>query len=155
LVCILLIIILAGIILGLIHHYNVCRYNGRIIVTFFINGIKIKGNTTMVSMSYSQKVTVEIQAVDSNGNPAQVEAGSINVSSSNPEVCSIVRDAENENRFDIYGSNNGTVGVAQIDISADADLGEGVSTITGFIGVEITPKQAVGLGITIGEPVEQ
>jgi len=109
----------------------------------------------MVSMSYSQKVNVQLNPVDSNGNPAQVEPGSVSVVSSNEEVCKVLRDPENETVFEILGSNDGTVGTAQIDISADADLGEGVTTISGFIGVEITPKEAVGLGFNIGEPVEQ
>ena len=106
-------------------------------------------------MSYSQKVSVEINPVDSNGNPAPVEPGSVTVESSDLSICTVEKDPDNENKFDILGSNDGSAGVAQIDISADADLGEGVTTITGFIGVEITPKQAVGLGLTIGEPVEQ
>lgn len=106
-------------------------------------------------MSYSQKVTVEISAVDSNGNPAPVEPGSINIQSSDENICSIVRDPEAENKFEIRGNNAGVVGVAQVDISADADLGDGVKTINGFIGVEITPKEAIGFGLNIGEPIEQ
>lgn len=109
----------------------------------------------MVSMSYTQKVSVELSPQDSNGNPAQVEPGTVAIVSSDESVCSVVRDSENELKFEILGSNNGTVGTAQIDISADADLGSGVETITGFIGVEITPKHAVGFGFNIAEPVEQ
>lgn len=109
----------------------------------------------MVSMSYSQKVSVQISPVDSLGNPATVEPGSVNVVSSDESVAMINRDTENELNFEIIGNNAGRVGVAQINISADADLGEGIVTIEGFIGVEITPKQAVGLGLVVGEPIEQ
>lgn len=150
-----LISIIAGIILILINHYYSCRPKGRIKTKLFINHIKIEGEDIMVSMSYTQKVTVQLKPVDSHGNPAQIEPGSVNIINSNEEVCKVLRNPDDEKIFEILGSNDGTVGIAQIDISADADLGEGVTTISGFIGVEITAKEAVGLGFSIGEPVEQ
>lgn len=106
-------------------------------------------------MSYSQKVSVELAPQDSNGNPATVEPGSVQVVSANQGLCTVVRDPNNELLFEVLGNNTGVVGTTQVDISADADLGQGVVTITGFIGVEITPKQAVGFGFNIGEPIEQ
>jgi hypothetical protein len=152
-VCVALIV--AGIVAVLKLHFNSCKPKGKFRVKIFFNNIIIQGERIMVSFSYSQKVSVEIIPQDANGNPAQVEMGSVNIASSDESVCRVVRDPDNETKFEILGSNDGTVGVAQIDISADADLGDGVETITGFIGVEITAKHAVGFGMTIGEPVEQ
>lgn len=117
--------------------------------------IKFIGDNIMISMSYSQKVSVELAPQDSNGNPATVEPGSVQVVSANQGLCTVVRDPNNELLFEVLGNNTGVEGATQVDISADADLGQGVVTITGFIGVEITPKQAVGFGFNIGEPIEQ
>lgn len=45
-----------------------------------------------------------------------------------------------------------TPGTSQILIEADADLGEGVETISGVITVTVTGARAKFLGITVGEP---
>lgn len=155
-ICLLVVImIIAGIIAILITHYNSCRPKAKFIISVYSENFIFKGDNVMVSMSYSQKVIVEIAPVDSNGNPASVEAGSVQVTSSDESIALLRRDTENELKFEILGNNEGRTGVAQIDLKADADLGEGVVTIEGFIGVEVLPKQAVGFGFVIGEPVEQ
>ena len=153
LVCFVLII--AGITAIFILHYNSCSPKGKFKITIYSENLIFKGDNILVSMSYSQKIQVEIAPVDSNGNPARVEAGSVQITSSDESIALVRRNPDNELMFEILGNNEGRTGVAQIDLKADADLGEGVVTIEGFIGTEILPKQAVGFGFVIGEPVEQ
>lgn len=127
---------------------------GRLMLRLITNQINITGDITLLSLKSTQfAVSGEIQAVDRLGNPAQVEAGSVNFSSSDESVFRAEQDPENEKIVKVVAVGPG---VAQLDYSADADLGEGVVTITGFTGVEVTPAQAVGFsGLSFGEPQEQ
>lgn len=128
------------------------RRKPKLYLTFSINDIKIKGAIKMVTMKVTQFVEGELQPVDRLGNPAQVEAGTVQFTSSDEAVFVVARDVENELKVKLVATG---AGVAQLDYSADADLGEGVVTITGFTGVEISPEQAVGFAVTFGEPQDQ
>lgn len=127
--------------------------NGKLVLTFTIDNIKIKGDITLVSLRSTQyAVSGELEAVDRLGNPAPVEAGSVNFSSSDEGVFRIER-LDNEKQVKVVATG---AGVAQLNYSADADLGDGVVTIEGFTGVEVLPAQAVGFsGLSFGEPQEQ
>lgn len=46
-------------------------------------------------------------------------------------------------------------GACQISVSADADLGEGIKTLTGVLDLEIVSGEAVSLNIIAGTPREQ
>lgn len=117
-----------------------------------INKLKIKGKITMVTLTATQFVEGTLNVVDRLGNPSQVEAGTVVITSSDETVCLVNRIDANELAFIIESVGPG---VAQINYSADADLGEGIETIAGFTGVEVTPAHAVGFGITFGEPQER
>ena len=105
-----------------------------------------------LTLTTTQLVEGTLQPVDAKGNPAPVEAGSILFSSSDESVFTIERDAENESKMTVIAVG---IGVAQLNYSADADLGEGVTTISGFTAVEVIAAEAVGFGISFGEPQEQ
>jgi hypothetical protein len=47
---------------------------------------------------------------------------------------------------------SGALGTAQVNVQADADLGSGVTTISGVLDVEVKPAQAVSVGISAGTP---
>lgn len=151
-VCVGFLIIIIGIAALFILTYLQTRPGGKFLTQISFPNHKIKGDIKMVSMRYNQKVSVELLPQDANGNPALVEPGTVQVSSSNEAACTIKRDTNNELLFEILGAG---AGVAQVDFSADADLGNGVETITGFLGVETLPGQAVGFGFNISEPVDQ
>ncbi len=138
-------------ILHLLPHRN--KAKGKLLLTFVINNIKIKGEITLVSLRSTQYAeSGELQAVDRLGNPAEVEPGSVNFSSSDEGVFRIER-LDNEKQVKVIATGTG---VAQLNYSADADLGDGVVTIEGFTGVEVLPAQAVGFaGLSFGEPQEQ
>lgn len=108
----------------------------------------------MVSLTQTQFAqSGDLQAVDRLGNPAEVQEGSVNFSSSDESIFTVEQNPENEKQVKVVAH---APGVAQLNYSADADLGEGVVTIEGFTGVEVLPAQAVGFsGLSFGEPQEQ
>ncbi len=102
----------------------------------------------------NQRIPFILQPVDRRGNPASVEAGSVAFSVDNTAVATVEVDPANELAGFILTHG---VGVATLNYSADADLGEGVTQISGFDAIEVKPEQAVGFGITYGpaEDVEE
>ena len=46
----------------------------------------------------------------------------------------------------------GPLGTAQVSVSADADTGEGVATITALADIEVLASQATAVGISFGVP---
>lgn len=121
----------------------------KFIMTLEFENITIKGDIKVIGLKLAQKVRVTLQPVDRLGNPATVEAGSVSFSSSDEAICTVVQDPENELVAEVFSQG---VGVAQLDYSADADLGEGVESISGFSSVEVLPLGAVGFGLEVGEP---
>ena len=128
------------------------KAKGKLLLTFFTNQIKIKGEITMVSIKSTQEQDVQVSGIDRRGQPAPLESGSVVFESSDPAVFTVLQNPEDQTKAIIKAAG---VGVAQLNFSADADLGEGVETISGFSGVEITPAQAVGFGFVPGEIREQ
>jgi len=128
------------------------KAKGKLLLTFFTNQIKIKGEITMVSIKSTQEQDFQISGIDRLGNPAPLEAGSVVLESSDPAVFLVSQNPDDQTKGTVKAVG---VGVAQLNFSADADLGEGIETITGFSAVEITPAQAVGFGFVPGEIREQ
>ena len=128
------------------------KKRGKLVLILRTDGLILKGDFSMATLTVAQFVGAELVAVDRKGNPASVEAGTVVITSSDEAVFTIERDPDNEMKFKIVSSG---VGVAQLDYVADADLGDGVRTIAGFTAVEVQLEQAVGFGITLGEPQDK
>lgn len=105
-----------------------------------------------VIISDTQFIEGQVQTVNKKGKPAPVEAGTIAYSSSNEAVVTVTENPDDETKFTVTAVGAGT---AQVNYSADADLGEGVVPISGFTDFEVTPAQATGFNVTFGEPQEQ
>lgn len=105
-----------------------------------------------VSITTTQQVSGTLQPVDAKGKPASVEAGTVKFSSSDEAVFTVEQDPSNELSVKVVAVGPGT---AQLNYSADADLGEGVKTIEGFTAIEVLPASAVGFGLNFGTPEEQ
>lgn len=127
------------------------RKKGRLLLTLFLT-IKIKGQFMALTLTTVQQVKGQVNPVDRQGNPAKVEAGTVNYSSSDESVAVVEEDPDDETKFTVIAKG---VGVAQITAEADADLGEGVKTISTFAAVEVLPEGAVGFGFTFAEPEDQ
>jgi hypothetical protein len=124
------------------------------LVTFIIDNTKITGKNMALSAFPQQRTPFELTPVDRKGNPAQVEAGTVVFSVADTAIAEVQVDPTNELRGVIITK---TTGVTQLNYSADADLGAGVTTISGFDAIEVKAEQAVGFGITFGpsEDIEE
>lgn len=107
----------------------------------------MKGITKMI-LQDAQKVKLTIAPVDAAGNPATVEGVPVWVSS-DESVLSVVADADG---MSAYAIAVGPLGDAQVAVTADADLGPGVVTLTGTLDVTVVAGQAVSLAVAAGAP---
>ena len=102
-------------------------------------------------MTNSQQATASIKIVDKRGQPAPVDG--IPVWASSDETIVTVTPAVDG--MSAVVAAVGPLGTAKVSVTADADLGTGVSSIFGSLDVTITQGQAVGIEITLGDATEQ
>lgn len=107
-------------------------------------------NVTMLALQNDQQVTASIQPVDAKGNPAKVD-GAPTWSSSSDDVATVEAAADGLSAT-VVGVD---IGTCQINVKADADLGEGTTDLTGTLDVEVVAGSAVALSITTSAPVPQ
>ena len=107
-------------------------------------------NVTMLVLPNDHKVTASIQPVDAKGNPATID-GLASWSSSDPSIAGIANVSADSLSADIVPGQN--LGSCQINVQADADLGSGVTTITGVLDVQVVSGQAVGFTINTSPAV--
>lgn len=102
------------------------------------------------SMTTSQQFLVTPQFLDARGKPAPVD-GIPTYGSSNEAVARVDPAADGLTATVVAQG----VGDYTISVSADADLGTGVTTITGQDTGTITANSAVSVGFVAGPVVEQ
>lgn len=107
----------------------------------------LKG-ATMLVLTDIQSCHLTIQPVDAKGNPAPVD-GVPQWSVSDPTILSLTVAADGMSA-DV--SAIGPLGVCQVNVTADADLGAGVVTIAGTLDTQVNSSQATGLNISAGTP---
>jgi hypothetical protein len=104
---------------------------------------------TMLKMTIDEQATVSIQPVDKDGNPAEVDGAPVwTVSNEGPISFEVAPDGLSAL---VKGEN---VGTCQLNLTGDADLGEGTKPFTGLLDVEILAGGAVAFQINVG-PVEE
>ena len=96
-----------------------------------------------------EKVKLTISPVTLGGNPAQVEEGSFAFET--VEGDATFEDIEGEPNSKYIISGEADV-VSRIRVSADADLGPGVSTIEDEVILTVVPAGASSLGLGLGTP---
>lgn len=102
----------------------------------------------MFILGDDQKVTLSIAPVDAAGNPAPVDGvPSWSLSDTKYIGLEVADDGMSATAIAI-----GLLGTTQVQVAADADLGEGVVTINGTLDIEVVAGQAVGLSIAAGTP---
>lgn len=121
------------------------------------SGITIEGEIKFMQLTSSQKCTIEFgQPVDKKGFPTQVEEGSV-VFSIGDDTATVEQDATNPLKatvFAVHPATDPSVATV-ITVTADADLGDGVTNITGTEPLLVIAGQAVGFGpATVGTPEE-
>lgn len=98
----------------------------------------------------NKKVTLTLEPRDSKGALAQIE-GVPEWASSDANVAAINPAADGLTASAVAGA----AGTATITATADADLGAGVTSITGTLDIEVTAGQATGLTIVPGALEDQ
>lgn len=96
-----------------------------------------------------QKVQLSIQPVTAAGNPAKVD-GTPSWSVSDTTILTLEVAADG---LSAWATVTGTLGASQVSVSADADLGEGIRSITATLDVTVVAAEAVSLTINAGAPV--
>ena len=102
-----------------------------------------------ITLTNEQKVKATLAPVTATGKPAQLDPNN------KPKWSIISGDSTVEVAEDGLSAtiiSSDTPGDTQILIEADADLGEGVETISDVIAVKVVGAKAQSLGLTIGTP---
>ncbi|MGF2413373.1 MAG: hypothetical protein ACQUYJ_13665, partial [Ferruginibacter sp.] len=121
----------------------------------FINNYKIQGDNLMTKVPFGA-ISVDGgfgKPVDKFNNPTDVENGTLFIESSDDSILTIgPSTTDPDNPYAYNAAFTGKAGAAQVTIKGDADLGDGVRTITGAETFETATGEAVGFGAsTVGE----
>lgn len=98
-----------------------------------------------------QKVKLKVNPVSKAGNPATVD-GAPKWSVSDETILTL---AVSEDGLGAEVVSTGKLGTAQVSVVADADLGDGVTELTGTLDVEVKASAAVTLGLEVGTPEDK
>jgi hypothetical protein len=113
---------------------------------------KVKGVDYMaLTLTDTQKVTATVAPKDKHGHPAAVEGVPL-WETTDPTVATVT---PSEDGLSCVIAANGALGTCQVKVTADADLGEGVTPLTGLLDLEVVAGAAVTLDITTSAPEEQ
>lgn len=104
-----------------------------------------------MKITITQKFAAAIAPVDKLSNPALVDGKPV-WQAADPTIVSLVPSFDG---LSVEVKALGKVGTSQVSCTADADLGTGVKTLTAAFTVDVVAGMAVGLGVVIGEAVEQ
>ena len=99
------------------------------------------------------KVVASIEPIDANGNHASIDGVPVWTSSSDSIATVSPHPDDGSGVYSADVVPGTALGSCQINVTADADLGSGITTITGLLDVQVVGGQAVGFKITTGEPV--
>lgn len=119
----------------------------------------------MANLTTRQHVTFTLNPLRDDGTPGQLQAGSVSVASSDETVVMVSLDPANELAGDVVAVAESAVGPdgspmpSRFVVQADADMGQGVVTITGtsediFVTVDAR-DQATSFTITMGVPQDK
>ncbi len=96
----------------------------------------------------TQKVNLTVSFQDAAGNPARVD-GTPTWASSDESIVTLDVAADGMSAFAVSA---GPLGMSQVAATADADLGGGVTPITGVIDIEVQASDAVVALVAAGSP---
>ena len=99
----------------------------------------------------TEKVSISIGIVDVKGNPAPVD-GLPAWTSSNEAVLALVVASDG---MSAVSTAVGSLGTSQVGVSADADLGSGVTPIVGTLDIDVVASEAVAVNLVPGTPEPQ
>jgi hypothetical protein len=103
-----------------------------------------------LTLTDSQQCPVSVAFTDKKGNPALVEGAPV-WASSDENVAKVTAAADGMSAVIVAGN----IGTAQISVTADADLGAGVTSLASVLDLTVMAGAAVAANITTGAPEEQ
>ncbi len=113
-------------------------------ITYSCNGITSRGINMAATLPDNLTGTLTFIPKDSFGLPAKID-GLPTYTSSDETILTVT--AHTDGTAVVAPANPPKLGTAQVTVSADADLGSGVKTITGLIEIEVVAGEAVSLDV--------
>lgn len=110
--------------------------------------VEFEGDLKMAKITVSQSIPASLSFVDGHGNPATVDG--VPTWKLSPE--NVVEALVSPDGLSVEFSPTGVIGSTQIEVTADADLGEGVRALTVLGTLEVVPDEAVAGVLNFGEP---
>lgn len=108
----------------------------------------VEGENMAVVLPDTHQVPFALVVLDAKGNPAEVE--NVVWASTDESLLIVVTASDGKSAV---AAAVGPLGTAQVTVTADADLGEGVVPISGLADVTIVASAAVSIGLVPG-PIE-
>lgn len=106
---------------------------------------------TSVELLDDEEVIVTLAPKDAKGNAAKID-GVPQWQTSDATIATVVQGTDDSSAT-IRAT--GVVGGCTVSVTADADLGEGVSPIVGVLQVNVSAGSAVTVDISVGSPTKQ
>lgn len=125
--------------------------NSPVTLTPFFQGQPVGEIMAALTLTDSQDCPLSVAFVDKKGQAAPVD-GAAQWLTSNSEVIAL---APADDGLSCVISAVGPLGTATVSVTADADLGDGVTSISGSVDVTVIAGAAVTVDVTPGTPTEQ
>jgi len=106
--------------------------------------------TTMEILTKVQQVALSVAFLDAEGDPAPVDGDPV-WSVANSTIGHLDVDPSDAMKATFVAD---MVGTTQVNVQADADLGDGVKTITGLLDIQVLAAEAVTVAISAGTPTD-
>jgi hypothetical protein len=104
-------------------------------------------------MTATQQCDLSIEVFDSKGNPATIDGTPV-WSVSEEAYLTVEPDTDSMTAL-VKAVGPITTSPVQVNVTVDADLGEGVRQIIGVLDISVVAGEAVSIGISAGTPEEQ
>jgi hypothetical protein len=118
-----------------------------------VDGVIVEGDHIMLVLRVDQKVAARLIPVDFYGNPARID-GVPAWTLSDDGLATVVEIAPDGLSAKVIptGLMPPEGSVLQVQVAGDADLGEGVRTITTTADIQLEAGEAMGFSIAFGAP---
>ena len=121
----------------------------KVVFIVTIGGLRVEASR--MQLKVTSKLPMSLQLVDKFGNVAIVDGAPVWVLT-NPALGSLVVAADG---LSAELTPTGPLGSFAVQVAADADLGEGIKTISGELPIELLSGDAVTVQIVAGTPIPQ
>jgi hypothetical protein len=108
----------------------------------------VRGTDMALVLTTSEKVGLTIQPQDQYGNPARVD-GIPSWGLSDDTIGSLTPALDGLSAEFV---TSGALGLTQVNVQVDADLGGGVRPVVGTLDIQVEAAEAVTVGIVAGAP---